>query len=105
MARKNDTPERTEKGNHKKFSGWKKVVTAFALASSLSACDMPNNEVKLNPENQSAEFKVEYQYYRWASDIEIVDYYVTVQKKMRYLCWRDKWKKWMEWWKNYSWIW
>ena len=81
MARKNDTPERTEKGNHKKFSGWKKVITAFALASSLSACDMPNNEVKLNPENQSAEFKVEYQYYRWASDIEIVDYYVTVQKK------------------------
>ena len=57
------------------------ISSAFALASSLSACDMPNNEVKLNPENQSAEFKVEYQYYRWASDIEIVDYYVTVQKK------------------------
>lgn len=81
MARKNHTPENTEKGNHKKFSWWKKVVTAFALASSLSACDMPNNEVRLNPENQSAEFKVEYQYYRWASDIEIVDYYVTVHKE------------------------
>lgn len=79
MNRKNNTPEKAEKGNHKKFSGWKKVVIAFALASRLSACDMPNNEVRLNPENQSVEFKLQYQYNMW--DIKVVNYGVTVRKK------------------------
>ncbi len=81
MTKKKHSPERTEKKDHKKLSWWKKVVTAIALASTLSACDMPNNEIRLNPEDQSAKFKVEYQYYRWSSDIRIVDYYVTVVKE------------------------
>jgi hypothetical protein len=56
-------------------------MTAAALALSMSACDMPNNEVRLNPEDQSAKFKIEYQYYRWASDIRIVDYDIIVCKE------------------------
>ncbi len=81
MNKKTYSPENPEKKDNKKFSWRKKVVTAIALASTLSACDMPNNEIRLNPEDQSAEFKVEYQYYRWASDTRIVDYYITVRKE------------------------
>ena len=78
----NSEKSSSQKENHPKFKRLKKVATTFALASTLTACDnMPNDEVRLNPEEQSARFKIEYQYSEWSAGYNIVDYDITVSKQ------------------------
>ena len=56
--------EKLEKRHSKKPGGWVKILTVVALASTLNSCDdMSNNEIRLNPEDKSVRFKVEYQFY------------------------------------------
>ena len=72
----------------KKLVGRKKIITTFFLASTLSACDnMSNNNIVLNYENQSAKFKVEYQYYEWSTSTRIVDYEIMVSKQWDTYTW------------------
>ena len=64
-----------------KKSGRKQVATTIALATTLVACDnMKNNDIILDPAEQSAKFKIEYQYSEWSAGGRIVDYDVVVSK-------------------------
>ncbi len=75
-SEKSATPEvKTKK------SVWRKVITTAALATTLTACDnMKNNDIILNPAEQSAKFKIEYQYSEWSAGGRIVDYDIVVSK-------------------------
>lgn len=85
MSKKSNSSEISsyqQQENHPKFRWLRKTATTIALASTLTACDnMPNNEVRLNPEDQSARFKIEYQYSEWSAGYNIVDYDITVSKQ------------------------
>jgi len=74
---------------HSKFSGWKKVVTGVALLWALSSCDngMKPNEIKLNPEDQSAKFRIEYQFSEWSAGYNVVDYDITIHKEWDTYMW------------------
>ena len=97
MSKRNRSPENIKSNNNKKSGGWKKVTTAAALWLALTACDnISNDEIIFNPENQSARFKVEYQYYRWSQQWDIVDYDISVSKQWDTYMWLikeiDGWK-------------
>ena len=95
MNKKNKSPDNADSKNHNKFTGWKKIVTSVALIGTLNACgNMSNNEIKLDPENQSARFKVEYQYYEWASSIGITNYDIIISKQWNNFVWEIKKSKW-----------
>ena len=80
-----------EKSNEKrsKFPEWKKVVTGVALLWALSSCDsgMKPNEIKLNPEDESVKFKIEYVFSEWSAGYNVVDYDVTIHKKWDTYMW------------------
>ena len=73
----------------------RKAATTIALASTLAACDnMPNDEIRLNPENQSARFKVEYQYSEWSAWYNIFNYDITISKHWDTYMWLINEKNW-----------
>lgn len=75
---------------------WKKVATvATLLAWTLGACDnMPNDEVRFNPENQSAKFKIEYHHSLWSAWIDIVNYDIYISKHEDTYMWLINQKNW-----------
>lgn len=97
MSKRNQSPENVKSSSNKKFGWWRKVTAAAALWLALTACDdMPNNEIRLNPEDQSARFKIEYQYSMWSAGYDIVDYDITVSKQWDTYMWlineKNGWK-------------
>ena len=74
---------------HSKFSGWKKVVTGVALLWALSSCDsgMKPNEIKLNPEDESVKFKIEYVFSEWSAGYNKVVYDMSVHKEWDTYMW------------------
>ena len=98
MSKNTNSTEKSksQQENHPKFKWLRKVATTVALASTLTACDnMPNNEVRLNPEDQSARFKIEYQYSEWSAGYSIVDYDITVSKQGDTYMWLINQKSWL----------
>lgn len=78
-----------------KFKWLRKTATTIALASALTACDnMQNDEIRLNPEDQSARFKVEYQYSEWSAWYNIFDYDITISKQWDTYMWLINQKNW-----------
>ena len=80
------SPEKTDKNLDKKArksSGWKKVVTtaSFALAAWLfSSCDkVPNDQVVLDPNEESVALSFEYQFGSPESGT-LIDYNIFVHK-------------------------
>lgn len=72
-----------------KFKWRKKIVTVVtALGLTLNSCDnMPNDEVRLNPEDQSAKFKVEYHHSLWSAWADVTKYEIFVQKQWDTYMW------------------
>lgn len=90
MNKRTNSPENTWTNEEKysAFPGWKKVITAVALFGTLTSCnDMKPNEIKLNPEDQSAKFRIEYQFSEWSAGYNVVDYDITIHKEWDTYMW------------------
>ena len=93
MTKKSNSWEKPQSNGekHSAFPGWKQIITtiSFALATRwLSSCDkIPNNEIKLSPADQSAKFRIEYQFSEWSAGYNTVDYDITIHKKWDTYMW------------------
>lgn len=70
------------------------TTTAAALLAAVGCDNMPNDEIRLNPGDLSARFKVEYQYSLWSAGYDIVDYDIMVRKQWNIYMWLINEKNW-----------
>lgn len=91
MTKKSNSWEKPQSNgeNRSAFPGWKKVVTAVALLWALSSCnnDMKSNEIKLDPEDESVKFKVEYRFSEWSAGYNKTVYDMSVHKEWDTYMW------------------
>lgn len=97
MIKKNKSPEKSSQQRESRswIKSWIKTTTTAAAILAAVGCDnIPNDEIRLNPGDQSARFKIEYQYSLWSAGYEIVDYDIVVRKQWDTYMWLINEKNW-----------
>lgn len=90
MKKRNASPEKStsQKENRSGIkSRIRTTTTAAALLAAVGCDNIPNDEIRLNPEDNSARFNIEYQYSLWSAWYDIVDYDITIRKEWDTYMW------------------
>lgn len=96
MAKKHNSTEKvqSQEKNHSKLKWWVKATTAATLLTLAWCNNVQNNEIKLNPENQSVEFGIEHIHSEWSAGYNIINYGITVSKQWDTYMWLINEKNW-----------
>ena len=84
MSKKSKSSEKvsSQRESRSGLKWWVKGTSAAAAFLVAVGCsDLPNNLIRLNPQDQSVEFGIEHVHSEWSAWYTIIDYGITVSKQ------------------------